>query len=476
MNFKREPWRHQLDAIERAAALPHFALFFEMGTGKTSTVINCLRWKYSVNGRLLRTLIVGPPIVLENWKNEFALNSNINPKDITVLYGAGAKRKELLIEKGFNEDGSKGHIFITNYETLTVMPEVFQLLMKWNPEAIVWDEAHKLKSMTSSRTKAAIKISDTARYRYILTGTPVLNSPMDLFSQFRALDKGETFGQNFFVFRAQYFYDKNAGMPKSKYFPDWRIRPDALEKINSRIKRLSARVKKEECLDLPPLVRKNIYIEMGKEQRKHYETMKKDFITFLGDKACTAEIALTKGLRLQQIASGYIKLEDGKEIELKDNPRQDALRELLEEITPEHKVLVWACFKQNYEQIRNVCEELKIKFVEVHGEITGKNRFENVDAFNSDPSIRVFIGHPGSGGIGINLVSASYSIFYSRSFSLEHDLQAESRNHRGGSGIHAKITRIDLIAKESIDSLIAERLANKEAISEKVLRDVSTRL
>jgi SNF2 family DNA or RNA helicase len=480
MNFKLKPWQHQLDAIERAARFNHFALFFEMGTGKTLTSINCLRWKFSREGRLLRTLIVGPPIVLENWQKELKLNSNINPKDITVLYGPGAKRKESFLARAFefveNLLRPKPHIFITNYETLTVMPELFALIQKWEPEAIVWDEAHKLKSGTSSRTKAAIKLSDRAKYRYILTGTPVLNSPMDLFAQFRVLDKGETFGQNFFAFRATYFYDKNAGMPKQKYFPDWRIRPDALDNINARIKRLSARVKKEECMDLPPLVRKEVYVELGKEQKKHYDMMKKEFITFLGDKACTAELALTKGLRLQQIASGYLKLEDGKEIELKDNPRQDALRALLEELTPQHKVLVWACFRQNYEQIRKVCDELKIKYVEVHGEISGARRFENVDAFNSDPTIRVFIGHPGSGGIGINLVSASYSIFYSRSFSLEHDLQAESRNHRGGSGIHAKITRIDLIAKDSIDSLIAERLFLKEAISERVLKDVARKL
>lgn len=445
-------------------------------SGKSLTAVNILRWKYAVNERLLRTLIIGPPIVLENWVNEIKLNSNISEKDITVLYGPGKERIELLLEKGFNEDGAKGHIFITNYEALTVMPDLYDLLIKWNPEAIVWDEGHKLKSMQSARTKKAIKISDLARYRYLLTGTPVLNSPMDLFAQFRVLDKGETFGTNFFVFRAKYFYDKNAGMPKSKYFPDWRIKPDSLDLINARIKRVSARVKKEDCLDLPPLVKKTILVEMGKEQRTHYNLMKKAFITYLNDKACVAELALTKGLRLQQIASGYLKLDDGSEVEIKDNPRQEALRDLLEELTPTHKVLVWACFKQNYAQIRKVCDELKIKYVEVHGDVAGSSRFESVRSFNEDQDVRVFIGHPGSGGIGINLVAASYSIFYSRSFSLEHDLQAESRNHRGGSGIHEKITRIDLVAKDSIDSLIAERLALKESISERVLRDVATRI
>jgi SNF2 family DNA or RNA helicase len=299
---------------------------------------------------------------------------------------------------------------------------------------------------------------------------------MDLFTQFRILDLGETFGTNFFMFRAKYFWDKNAGMPKQKYFPDWRIREGALEAINQKIKRYSMRVKKSECLDLPPLVRKILQIELSDTQRKHYKEMKKGFLTMINEKACTAELALTKGLRLQQIASGYIKTEDGSEIEIEDNPREDALFELLEELTPNHKVLVWACFRANYKQIRRVCEKLNIKYVEVHGEIGDTDKFKNVDDFNQDPSIRVLIGHPGSGGIGINLVSASYAIFFTRSFNLEHDLQAESRNHRGGSEIHSKITRIDLVAKDTIDELIQESLARKEAISEKVLRDVANKI
>jgi SNF2 family DNA or RNA helicase len=293
---------------------------------------------------------------------------------------------------------------------------------------------------------------------------------MDIFSQYRIMDGGETFGKNVWAFRAQYFYDNNAGMPKEKYFPDWRVRPGALDEMNRLIYEKAMRVTKEECMDLPPFVEQTVFVGMLPEQKKAYEEMKKQFVTYINDKACVATLALTKALRLQQIVSGFIKLEDGEEIKMKKNPRQEALKELLEDLTLEHKVLVWAVFKENYAQIRAVCEELKIKYVEVHGDIPNAEKFKNVDSFNSDKDIRVFIGHPGSGGIGLTLICSTYSIFYSRSFSLEQSIQAEARNHRGGQT--RKVTRIDLVCADTIDELVLQKLKDKEELGEKILESL----
>lgn len=468
MEYLIQPWQHQLDAIAKAEPLPDFALFMEMGTGKTGTAINILRHKFERENRVLRTLILCPMIVVENWKAEFKKHSTVDPRQIILLQGSGKKR--VLTFKS-----SLGPIFVTNYEAL-LMPELFEALERWRPEVLILDESHKCKDHKAKRTKAATRLADLTRFRYILSGTPILNSPMDIFSQFRILDGGASFEKNFFHFRAKYFYDKNAGFrQKQNYFPDWQIRPKALDEINSKIFSKGLRVTKEECLDLPPLVHETIAVEMSPEQGRLYNEMKKDFVTYMGDKASVATLAITKALRLMQITSGYLKLEDGKEVHL-ETPKMAALKELLEELTPNHKVLIWAVFKENYAQIKSVCEELKIKFVEVHGEIPTNKKFENVDSFNDDPTIRVFLGHPGSGGIGINLVTASYAIFYSRNFSLEQDLQAEARNHRGGSEIHEKVTRIDLVCKGTIDEIVVKKLASKEEIGEKVLREISNSL
>lgn len=468
MDYLIPPWKHQLLAIERARETSEFALFMEMGTGKTGTTINILRHKYEQRKRVLKTLILCPVIVVENWKAEFKKHSKIESKQIVLLQGAGVKRVAAL--KQGAENGA--HIFVTNYEAL-LMKDLYEALLQWTPEALVLDESHKCKDPKAKRTKLATVLADTTQYRYILSGTPILNSPMDIFAQFRILDGGASFEKNFFHFRAKYFYDKNAGFrQKQNYFPDWQIRPQALDEINQKIFAKGLRVSKEECLDLPPLVRQTLSVDMAPEQARVYAVMKKDFVAYINDKACVATLAITKALRLMQITSGFAKLEDGKEVHF-ETPKIAALKELLEQLTPNHKVLVWAVFKENYAQIRSVCEELGVAYTEVHGEISAAQKFKNVDSFNIETKVRVLIGHPGSGGIGINLVTASYSIFYSRTFSLEQSLQAEARNHRGGSEIHEKITRIDLVCKDTIDELVGKKLANKEEIGEKVLREIS---
>ena len=106
-----------------------------------------------------------------------------------------------------------------------------------------------------------------------------------------------------------------------------------------------------------------------------YDEMRDEFITYLNDKACVAQLAITKALRLQQIVSGYLVVEneagEKSNVEIKDNPRAEALKELLQEITGAgHKVLIWAVFKQNYAEIRAVCTALGLPLVEVHGEIS----------------------------------------------------------------------------------------------------------
>lgn len=477
MEYKIKPWAHQLAAITAAQKIHNYALFMEMGTGKTSTAINIIRHLSVKKGRLLRTLILGPPIVISNWRSEIKANSNIGMNEVICLTGHNRERLECLL-RHFSEP----RIIITNYESL-LMTGLFTTLKKYDFEAIILDESHRCKDYKTRRSKLAYELCNpkglAKPHTYLLSGSPVLNSPLDLFHQFKIMDNGETFGDNFFAFRARYFYDKNAGMPSFKHFPDWRLLPRALDQINQKMQRCAMRVEKKDCLDLPPMVYKTHLVPMSKEQQTLYDEMKKDFIAFVNDKACVATMALTKGLRLMQIASGYLKVVDiegnESEHEIEENPKLEALEHYLSELTPHHKVLVWCVFKKNYEQIRKVCEKLKVKYVEVHGEISGPNKQKAVDSFNADKDVRVFIGHPGSGGIGINLVSASYSIFYSRTFSLEQSIQAEARNYRGGSkeAGHDKITRIDLVAEKSIEEEIVKSLNNKQEISFHVLKDLS---
>lgn len=467
MNFKYKvkPWDHQHKGVMSAIKHREFAFFYEVGAGKSKTCIDTLRYKYQEAKRLMPTLVLCPPIVIKNWKKEILFNSMIPATQIVLLQGTGKNRLKLLQEM-LRPDS----IVVTNYESLNMKPIMDFFRDTWKPEVVVADEAHYLKNPKAKRSKHVYELGDAAKYRYVLTGTPILNTPFDIFGLYRFLDKGDRFGTNQYLFRSKYFFDKNDGMPKHNYFPNWQPIPSKMDDLSKIMGEVSAIALKKDCLDLPPLVKKIVSVPLGRDQKAVYESMRKDFLAFVDGGVSTANLALTKALRLQQIASGFLKIDDSDKVHLfKDNPKREALKSLLETITPSSKVIVWCIFKQDYETIRGVCEELKIKAVEVHGEISQKQKDSNVDEFNNSPETKVFIGHPKSGGIGINLVSSNYTIYFSRSFSLGDDIQSEARNYRGGSEIHSKVTRIDIVSEGTIDEVVAERLQSKLEMSSDIL-------
>lgn len=457
-------WQHQIEGINRALGHTGFGFFFEAGTGKTRTCIEVLRHVYTSENELLRTLILAPSVVCPNWKNEFALYSKIPPNMIEVLAGSGRDRISTIQNTG-------ARILIANYQSL-VMESVFLALKSWGPQVMIADESHRLKNPRAMTTKRALVLSDGAKYKYILSGTPILQNAKDVFSQAQFVDGGRTFGRNFFTFQRRYFVDENATLRRvnakitwPKWVPIKHREPELIKKIDS----ISMSVKKSECLDLPPYVRVRIPTELSKEQLKAYEEMRKYMITFVNSEACTAQMALHKALRLQQIVSGFVGNDDGEEQAFNDVPRLSALRELLEDLCPTNKVIVWACWRNNQEAIRALLNDLKIEYREITGSSGSDEREIAMGDFRTRDDVRVFLGSQGAGGIGINLVEASHAIYYSRSFSLEHDIQSEARNYRGGSGIHQKITRIDLVAPGTIDDDVLAALSTKQQISERVI-------
>jgi len=453
-------WEHQKEAIQRACEVDNFALLFEAGTGKSATLINILRQKFARENNIFNTLILCPTVVCDNWKAEWLKFSKIHSDDLEVLLGPEKKRIDILKK-------TSARILITNYQSL-LMQELFSALKNWGLRCIVADESHRLKTPNSKTTKKAVELADATKYKYILTGTPVLQNLMDIYSQFKFLDGGETFGRNFNSFKNNYFYNANASAPSHVTWPKWVVRPNAEKEVNEKIFKKAMYVEKSKCLDLPPLIKQKIYVDMSLDQTRLYKEMKKNFITYLEGGACVAPIALTKALRLMQIASGFIKLETGEDKSFKENSKAVALKELLSDLCVNNKVIVWAAFKENYHTISSVCRDLGLNYVEVHGE--AKNRTLSINTFQENKDCKILIGNQGAGGIGINLTAASYAIYFSRDFSLEHDVQSEARNYRGGSEIHKKITRIDLVSKDTIEDDILEALSSKQAISDSVLK------
>lgn len=435
-----------------------------MGTGKTRTAIEIIKQKCAINNRNLRTLILAPQVVCYNWVKEFDQFSVYPTKQIIVLNGTGINRVKQL------QRTPSYFVVVANYESL-LMDQVFAELRTWRPEVIVADESHRLKNPRAKRSKRAIALSATASYRLALTGTPILQNQADLFSQFLFLDHGERLGKNFFLFRQKYFYDANQALrQKNKMvsWPNWKPKPGMEHEFNEKVHSIALAVKKDECLDLPPLIEQTIEVEMSPEQKTHYKTMRDDYITFVQSKAFTAQLAVTKALRLNQIANGFVQ--DGEDRHsFKITPKDKALMELLEDITPNHKVVIWACWKENHARISNLLADGRYKFRLINGDTSVADRERSLADFRDDPDIRVLVGSQSALGIGINLVESSHAIFYSRNFSLEADLQAAARTYRGGSERHKSVHRIDLVTKDTIDASVIEALKLKQEIGDNIL-------
>ncbi len=492
-----------------APSLPGMGLFWEMGLGKTYGAIRILCNAMNKDKRLYRILIFTKALVIPQWKEEWLKFSKVNPGKVTLLMDAGKKRLSEFIKQGF-EPGTpaqRGHIFVTNYESL-LMKDLYEQFHLWKPEATVYDESDELKNPQAERSKLAHLLSnpwDKPNKRpapkpltYCLTGTPVLNSPLDIFQQVKVMLGGWPLRQwfltpapqflieNYYHFRARYFRDRNAGMQRENYFPKWELMTeakdgvDAEREIRETLEKISVRATKAEALDLPDEVPVIVRVGMTKDQARVYKDMKQEFISYYNGKACVADLAIVKALRLMQIASGFVSTQgigeddDKADFRFDKTPKDEAVEELLASITPHSKVLLWAVWQENYPQLRRICEKLKIEYVEAHGQISDKKKRDNVEYFKTSSTPRVFIGHPGSGGIGLNLTTAPYSIFYSRNFSLRQYLQSRARNHRAGQT--EKVTHYDLVCEGTIDALALDKLAGKMEIGAKILGDLAKEL
>ena len=478
-----KPYPHQEEILERSKTQKSLALLWDMGSGKTFATINMIRQRLYENQGMMKILILTPQVTLFNWKEEFKKFSKIPPECIWLGNQTGKKRVEHLRTVTKVKGGSLNRpcIYIVNWEALG-NEDIMDSLLEWQPEIIVGDELHLIKNYKAKRAIAAVKLADKTRrnggYIYGLTGTAILNSVADIYMQYRFLDGGKRFGENFFVFRNKYMFDANASWSnRPGHYASYEPRIDMFEELNQKIYEIATKVTKEECMKhLPPLIKIRREVKMSPEQSRMYKEMKNDFITFVAEKkeegvssAVVANLAITKALRLMQIVSGFAVDEEGVVHEIKNNPRLAYTQELVEEITANNKVILWCSFKNNYKQLGKMCEKLEIGHVYLTGQMSASEKQEAMHEFQNNPETRVIIANRRAGGIGVNLTAAAYSIVFSRNFSLGEERQSEARNHRGGSEVHEKIIKIDLIAEKTIDEVLLAALEGKQDLAQAVL-------
>ena len=464
--FKTEPYAHQLSALEKSWDKKVYAYFMEMGTGKSKVLVDNMAMLYD-KGKINGALIIAPKGVYRNWYSQEIPNhlaSHIDHK--TVLWTAlTSKTKDKEYQQLFKVDLDL-HILIMNVEAFSTKKglEFATRFLNCHNSLVAVDESTTIKTPTAKRTKAILALGKLAKYRRILTGSPVTKSPLDLYTQCGFLDEELLGFGSYYSFRNRYAVMRNAnfGGRRVQLIAGYQ-RLDELAKI---LKPFSDRVLKEDCLDLPEKTYIEREVELTDEQLQTYSTMKAAALASLKGKRATAPHVLTQLMRLHQITCGHLKNDDETITELKSN-RMTSLLQLLEEV--DGKAIIWANYVHDIKQIITAIED---KFgddsiVAYYGKITAEERQRNIWEFQNNPKCRFFVGNPQTGGYGITLTAANTVIYYSNGYDLEKRLQSEDRAHRIGQ--KKAVTYVDLIAPKTVDEKIRKALRKKINIATEIM-------
>lgn len=466
--YKSTPFKHQSEDFLRSRDLEEFALFWEMGLGKSKTTIDTIAWLWCT-GKITAAFIVANKGSYRNWVTKELPEHMPDHVDWVGTYWDSLASTEL--KKSYDlllRPLDRLKIFVMNIEALA-FPRSLELATSFvngHKTMMVVDESTTIKNRDAKRTKAAIKIGKLAAYRRILTGTPITQSPLDLYSQAQFLDPVLLGYTSYYSFRAKFadMVKITAGNRAFTKITGYRN----LDELNKLMQPWSSRRTKDECLDLPAKVYQTYEVELTDEQKKHYKTLKDDAMAVLQGRMVSAPIVLTKLLRLHQLVCGHLTTDDGKVFPVANN-RLSALMDILEET--QGKVIIWANYVAD---IKAIVESLSQGFPEsrvvaYYGAVNSEDRQEAVRAFTDDSDCRFFVGNTATGGRGITLTAANTVVYYSNDYNLENRQQSEDRAHRIGQT--RSVTYVDLICTNTVDEKIVKALKQKRKISAEVLGD-----
>ena len=383
--------------------------------------------------------------------------------------------------------------------------EPFNVFFKDLPYTVlILDESHRIKNFYSKRTAAILDLSSKAARRYLLTGTMSLGDPRDLYPQLRAAahkylcpEDYRTYSKKFCVFS-----EKNEHVV---------IGYRNLHVLNGRVNQISSECALEDCVDMPGIQDINIRFELSTKQIALYnDVVEGDIVEYMGEEIPITNSAIRLA-KLLQVCSGFIYApgKDPKELcdtcermaecvtlgvqplsnrcykrggydetdmsrkalSLPDNNKLDTLEELLQDLLhdPTEKVILWANYIAELDDIEMMLEKNGWEFVRVDGDSTSSIT-TLADKFNTQPRCRVYLGQEAT-GIAINLVSAKYTVYYSRSWSLEHWLQSRARNYRIGQ--HRPVRVYRLCARDSIETQQLYALDKKQDVSKELTQKAS---
>ena len=465
--FKTLPYEHQREAFVLSSNKKDYALLMDMGTGKTKVCLDSIGFLFEKK-EIDLALIVAPKGVIANWLGEIETHLPERIEREIVLWKPSLTKSFREQLKNLVQPSNKFKFLLMNVEAFSSKKgvEVAEYFIKNSKAFMAIDESTTIKNRQAKRTKSISKLGLGARYKRILTGSPITKSPLDLYSQMNFLNEKILGFNSFYAFQARFAVVQRRTMGTHSFNQIIGFR--RLDELTTILENNSYRVRKEDCLDLPDKVYVRRDVEMTPEQVKAYDQMKHFALAKLKNgELATTKNALTQIMRLQQICCGNLTDDDGVVHSLPSN-RIKELVDICGEI--QGKAIIWATWTAD---IRSIAEALRDCFsvqavATLHGETPVSDRQKIVEDFQDRQSeLRFIVGHPKTGGYGLTLTAAKTVIYYSNSYDLELRLQSEDRAHRIGQT--NKVTYIDLISPKTIDEKIVKALRSKINIADTIM-------
>ena len=465
--FKTKPYEHQLKALEASWTKSYFAYFMEMGTGKSKVLLDNIAMLYD-QGKIDGALIVAPKGVIGTWyEQEIPEHFPEHIEKVSVLWQANITKGQSKKLNALFKTGEELHILIMNVEAFSTQKGVdfATKFLSCHNTMMAIDESTTIKNPDAKRTKNICKLAPHAKYKRILTGSPVTKSPLDLYKQCDFLSSELLGHSSYYTFRTRYAVMKTAnfGGRNVQIVVGYRN----LEELSEKLKAFSSRVLKDDCLDLPPKTFMKRIVKLTPAQEKVYKQMKHLALAEMEGKQMTTATVLTQLMRLHQITCGHFTDDEGTTKDIKNN-RIIELLNTLEEI--HGKVVIWAHYQYDVETI---VEHLKKEygdnsFVTYYGKTPMSERQDNIKKFQDLKSpVRFLVGTTQTGGYGITLTAASTMIYYSNGYDLEKRQQSEARIDRIGQKF--PMTYIDIMAQDTVDERIVKALRKKINIASKIM-------
>lgn len=454
-NLRTTPWRHQREAVAFVQQLYRRGkrgamIAAVMGTGKSAmTVYLCVEEGFQF------ILILCPLRVVQVWKPQFETHSGI-PFLVVALddtfSNVKAKRDEAQRKINLAKVRGIPVVVVINYDSAWRTPFAeWALKQKW--DLVVADEIHRCKAPGGKASRFLARLGKTARFRLGLSGTPMPHSPLDVYGYFRFID-ATIFGWSYSRFRQHFAV---MGGYQNRQVVDY----DNLDELNRKFYSVAYACGKD-VLDLPPEMHVTLTCQLGAEARRAYRSLKRNLMAELDAGEVTVANALVKLLRLQQITGGYIRTDDGQDVQV-DSAKMNLLRDVLEDIDPQEPVIVFCRFHRDLEAVNRVADETGRRSLELSGRMDELKQWQAGEA----PVLAVQID---SGGVGVDLTRARYSIYYSLGFSLGSYEQSLARIHRPGQT--RPVEYIHLLAQDTVDEQVMAALARRSDVVNSVLQQM----